>query len=271
MAALDATTAVQPDSAASTAASSTNARTAAAAPPPQLPLRETYPSDRLVESVGVVLVRLGSGSARQLWVQQPRGSPPPNPNPPNSTAAAPPSPRVTGAAINPAGLRLLPQGYCNVGESREAAALRVVRERCSLPGGEQGICCTLLPLDLRSLKPPVGGLGRGGGANMGSKVAGPPAAAGAPRAYRGVCEPFLVDLLRRPAGGGGGGHGLLGIVWWFVAIVDEDSLPPAERYAKTTMPAFCDFDKALDKATSEADRKVVAAALTLVNQKYPQE
>ncbi|KAF9768892.1 hypothetical protein IL306_013739 [Fusarium sp. DS 682] len=129
---------------------------------------------------------------------------------------------------------LLPKGRRNLHESRQATALRETTE-------ETGIPCRLLPINM---------LSRVCRSETGSKHVPDEA-----RFFRGACEPILMQARRV-------GQGEMKLIWWFVAVVDEDK--PVGQHEDEFDLEFLSYDAALEKLTFKDDRELVGRAIELV-------
>ncbi|CAJ2503629.1 Uu.00g110230.m01.CDS01 [Anthostomella pinea] len=127
---------------------------------------------------------------------------------------------------------LLPKGRRNCNETRQAAAIREVRE-------ETGYGIHLRPVTLATRAP----LQREA-ANV----------ADVPRTYDGLTEPFILDV--RDLGQGKG----VKLVWWFVAEVDG-MVGEGEAQFEAQ---FVRYDEAVQRLTFQKDREVLARAIQVV-------
>lgn len=133
---------------------------------------------------------------------------------------------------------LLAKGRRNVGESRQTAALREVRE-------ETGYKCTLMPVTLSSQAPPAI-----------ETVYYPDEH----RLHHGACEPFMVTF-RYLADGTN-----VKMIWWFMAAIEEDT-PQGSGEGQFEARLF-DFEEALSRLTYESDRNVVREAIKIFEKTY---
>lgn len=148
---------------------------------------------------------------------------------------------------------LLPKGRRNCRETRQAAAVREVRE-------ESGYACRLRPVTMPTRAPSV--LEAADVKDL-------------PRIYRDLTEPFMLEVRDLGQGEGEG----VKLVWWFVAEVlrpgdssgsgedggDENGADyepgvPEVHFA----PAFFDCEAALERLTFQKDREVLRRAMDLV-------
>lgn len=147
---------------------------------------------------------------------------------------------------------LLPKGRRNCRETRQAAAVREVRE-------ESGYACRLRPVTMPTRAPSV------------LEAADVQDLA---RTYRDLTEPFMLEVRDLGPGEGEG----VKLVWWFVAEVlrpgeggggglenggggvDYEPGVPEVHFA----PAFFDCEAALQKLTFQKDREVLRRAMELV-------
>ncbi|KAK8098727.1 uncharacterized protein PG998_011968 [Apiospora kogelbergensis] len=136
---------------------------------------------------------------------------------------------------------LLPKGRRNCRETRQAAAVREVRE-------ESGYACRLRPVTMPTRAP--SDLEAADVQDL-------------PRTYADLTEPFMLEVRDLGQGAGEG----VKLVWWFVAEVlrgggygDDAPGVPEAHFA----PAFFDCDVALKKLTFQKDRDVLRRAMDLV-------
>jgi 8-oxo-dGTP pyrophosphatase MutT (NUDIX family) len=132
---------------------------------------------------------------------------------------------------------VLAKGRKNYGEERKDAAIREVME-------ETGFRCKLFPC------------------TMPTRATPPDAPADFPdrrRIYENLTEAFSYTVIEmsRPK--------RTKFIYWYIAVLDEqegaDKLPGEERYK----PEFLDCRKALETLTYETDRRVLAKAMTVVD------
>ncbi|KAK8074341.1 NUDIX domain-containing protein [Apiospora phragmitis] len=150
---------------------------------------------------------------------------------------------------------LLPKGRRNCCETRQAAAVREVRE-------ESGYACRLRPVTMPTRAPSV------------LEAADVKDFA---RTYPGLTEPFMLEVRDLGQGEGEG----VKLVWWFVAEVlrpgsvgggagdgdgdgDEEEFLGHGEPEVHFEPAFFDCDAALKKLTFQKDREVLRRAMDLV-------
>ncbi|UKZ82701.1 hypothetical protein TrVFT333_010496 [Trichoderma virens FT-333] len=130
---------------------------------------------------------------------------------------------------------VLPKGRRNLGESRQATAIRETTE-------ETGVPCYLLPVDLVSRVCPA------------IETEDVP---DEPRLFKGACEPIALQQRRI-------GDGEVKLIWWFVAAVNEGE--PLGRHEEHNFEVeFYSYDEVLRKLTFEDDRELVNRAVHLVN------
>ncbi|KAK3186363.1 hypothetical protein K4F52_004901 [Lecanicillium sp. MT-2017a] len=165
---------------------------------------QMYTADKYVESAGTVLFRL---STRQICILR----------------------------IRQSNEYVLPKGRCNLGESRQATAIRETIE-------ETGIPCSLLPIDLLSRACPT----------METTPAPDEA-----RLYRGVCEPIAMQSRRI-------GSGEMKLIWWFVAAVKEGQ-PILEHEPETFEVEFHSYEEAITRLTFKDSRELVTTAIEVLN------
>jgi 8-oxo-dGTP pyrophosphatase MutT (NUDIX family) len=166
---------------------------------------EQYFSDALVESAGAVLFRL---STKQICL-------------------------VRLLVRNE---YLLAKGRRNLGETRQAAALREVVE-------ETGYSCRILPVDMVTRNPPA------------IETESMP---DEPRLHTNVCEPFALQL-RRIA------EGNVKLIWWYIAAVNEDEEFKVETQEKDKFAVeFYGYAEAVQKLTFQMDREMVQKAIDIV-------
>ncbi|EWG44930.1 hypothetical protein FVEG_05892 [Fusarium verticillioides 7600] len=132
---------------------------------------------------------------------------------------------------------LLPKGRRNLHESRQATAIRETTE-------ETGIPCRLLPLNMLSRVCPP---------DAGSEDVSDEA-----RFFEGACEPILVQARRWV----GQREREMKLIWWFVAVVDEER--PAGPHEDKFGVEFLSYDAALERLTFKDDRDLVGRAIDLV-------
>ncbi|KAH7248572.1 uncharacterized protein BKA55DRAFT_676210 [Fusarium redolens] len=127
---------------------------------------------------------------------------------------------------------ILPKGRRDVNESRWYTAIRETTE-------ETGICCRLLPINMKSRACPSG------------ETDVPDVA----RVFKGVCEPTSVQMRRI-------GEGEMKLIWWYVAAVNENE--PVGRCEDEFEVEWCGYEGVLEKLTFQNDRELVAKAIELV-------
>ncbi|KAI1080136.1 NUDIX domain-containing protein [Whalleya microplaca] len=127
---------------------------------------------------------------------------------------------------------LLPKGRRNCNESRKTAAIREVRE-------ESGYAVRLCPVTMVTRAP--------------SELEEPDIK-DIPRTYRGLTEPFIVDV--RDLGEGKGAK----LVWWFIAelvgIVGEGESQFEAHFIR--------YDEAIEKLTYKKDREILEKAVEVI-------
>ncbi|KAL6876101.1 NUDIX hydrolase domain-like protein [Trichoderma longibrachiatum] len=133
---------------------------------------------------------------------------------------------------------VLPKGRRNIGESRQAAAIRETIE-------ETGIPCYLLPVDLVSRLTPTVPKGH---------------LPDEPRLYKGACEPIAMQQRRLGSGG-------VKLIWWFVAAVSEEE-PLRQHEADLFEVEFYSYDEAVQRLTYKDNRDLVERAIERVQAKY---
>jgi 8-oxo-dGTP pyrophosphatase MutT (NUDIX family) len=135
---------------------------------------------------------------------------------------------------------LLPKGRKDRGEGVPATAVRETFE-------ETGYPCRLLDLDLVTRAPAAGSQ---------TKDAAAP--------IRASEEPFLLTLRRTEAGG-------VKFIWWFATVrTAEDKLEGTQTAVESFESSFFPVDEALHLATFQTDRDVIARAVELVRETYPE-
>lgn len=162
-----------------------------------------YLADSFVESAGTVLFRL---STREICILH----------------------------LHQRGEYVLPKGRLNLGESRQATALRETTE-------ETGVPCRLLPVNLVSRLCPANETGH---------------LPDEPRHFKGVCEPIAMQTRRI-------GEGEVKLIWWFVAAVNEDE-PVGEHERDQFEVEFHGYEAAQEKLTFRDDCDLVVEAIDLV-------
>ena len=136
---------------------------------------------------------------------------------------------------------LLPKGRKDRGEDVTATAVRETFE-------ETGYPCRQLPLDLITRAPEAGAQ---------TKAAAVP--------VPGSGEPFMLTLRRTE-------EGEVKFIWWFATVrTGEDKVDGTQTAVESFESAFFDVEKALQVATFQADREVIAKAVELVRATYPDE
>ena len=83
------------------------------------------------------------------------------------------------------------------------------------------------------------------------------------RFYTGICEPFDLQVRRL-------GEGQIKLIWWFVAVVDEE-VPPTKSEGpdkKRYAVEFRSYTDVLDKLTFKMDCEMVGKAIQLVQNTY---
>jgi len=131
----------------------------------------------------------------------------------------------------------LPKGRRNIDETRQAAALREVKE-------ETGHSCSLLPVDMETRAPPAIEVQQSG-----DEV----------RKHKLVCEPFMVTLRHLDEQN-------LKLIWWYLASMDEE-FARGEGESQFSTELF-DFDEARNRLTFVEDREVVDRAIKIFTDTY---
>ena len=128
---------------------------------------------------------------------------------------------------------LLPKGRRNIGESRQAAAIREAQE-------ETGYVCGLLPVRMSTWSP---------------SPSDPADAVPGIKTHDGLREPFAVTVRQLD-------QGIAKFIWWYVAVIDED-VPnkPCEPDFDVELVAF---DQAVERLSFENDREIMRKALHIV-------
>ena len=136
---------------------------------------------------------------------------------------------------------VLAKGRRNIGESRQKAALREVKE-------ETGYCCRPLPITMNSRAPPA----------IETEPFGDVL-----RCYTDVTEPFILQIRHLETAGD------VKLIWWFIAAVDEDSAPDTERLGEEQFDVeFYGYEAAVEKLTFHFDREMVKLAIAAVQAVY---
>jgi 8-oxo-dGTP pyrophosphatase MutT (NUDIX family) len=130
---------------------------------------------------------------------------------------------------------LLPKGRRNLNETRQAAAVREVRE-------ESGYSCQLRPVTMPTRAP--------------SDLEAADVQ-DTPRTYDGLTEPFMLEV--RDLGEGNG----VKLVWWFVAELERYGATPGAPEIHFA-PEFFECEYAMKKLTFQKDRDVLRRAIDLV-------
>ncbi|KAL9110332.1 MAG: hypothetical protein Q9227_005063 [Pyrenula ochraceoflavens] len=156
-----------------------------------------------------------------------------------------PSPPLSKACLihhSPKNEWLLAKGRRNLHESRSQAALREVRE-------ETGHNCRLLPITLSTRAP-----GPEEPANVEDQA----------RKYERVREPFMLTVRKL---NGEGSEGLK-LIWWFLAVVEEEEGEENEKKKGKGEGEFrAEFFKcaeAVERLSFKDDRRVLRRAMELV-------
>lgn len=126
----------------------------------------------------------------------------------------------------------LAKGRRNLKEPRAQAALRETME-------ETGLACKLLPIKLHSRCPP--------------EIEDPRGTVDGVRTYDNVIEPFLMTLRDL-------GPGQVKVIWWYVAIVEQDQ-PANLRPEPGLTPKAVKLHEAVDALKYECDREIMRAAI----------
>ncbi|KAH9958136.1 hypothetical protein BC827DRAFT_1221280 [Russula dissimulans] len=135
---------------------------------------------------------------------------------------------------------VLPKGHKDRGEDVIQAALRETYE-------ESGYPCQLLPLNVTTLAPAAG-----------QQTPARPALA--PRCE----EPFMLTLRRYKDTN-------VKLISWFVTVrTGVDKVNGTQMATESFESAFLGVDEALERATFQTDREVIAAAVELVRATYPE-
>ena len=135
---------------------------------------------------------------------------------------------------------LLPKGRKDRGEDVTTTAVRETFE-------ETGYPCRPLPLDLITRAPEAGAQ---------TKDTAVP--------VPGSGEPFMLTL-RHTEGG------VVKFIWWYAAVrTGEEKVEGTQTAVENFESAFFDVDEALEVATFQADREVIAKAVELVRGSYPE-
>ncbi|KAK4064161.1 uncharacterized protein Triagg1_9140 [Trichoderma aggressivum f. europaeum] len=132
----------------------------------------------------------------------------------------------------------LAKGRRNCGESRRETALREVTE-------ETGFACRLLPVNMHTRAPPA----------IETEQLDDLA-----RFYTNICEPFTLQIRRFK-------HNNVKLIWWFVAVVDED-VSPKETMEDRCVVEFYSYTEVLNKLTFQMDRDMVKKAIKIVENTY---
>jgi len=135
---------------------------------------------------------------------------------------------------------VLPKGHKDRGEDVIQAAVRETYE-------ESGYPCQLLPLNVTTLAPAAG-----------QQTPAPPALV--PRCE----EPFMFTLRRYK-------DTSVKLISWFVTVrTGADKVNGTQMATENFESAFFGVDEALERATFQTDREVIAAAVELVRATYPE-
>ena len=136
---------------------------------------------------------------------------------------------------------LLAKGRRNMGETRQQAALREVRE-------ETGYPCRILPVTMSCRAPPV--------------VESEPSPDVA-RVYENSTEPFSLQIRQM------GPEGNVKLIWWFVAAVDETNGCSEERPGEEQFEVgFYGYQEAVARLTFQGDKDLVEQAIAMVQATY---
>ena len=136
---------------------------------------------------------------------------------------------------------ILAKGRRNVGESRREAALREVRE-------ETGYSCRLLPVTMASRAPPA----------VETEPYGDVL-----RTHPYVTEPLSLQIRHLDPGGD------VKLIWWFIAAVDEDTVPNEDRPGEEKFNVeFYSYEEVVKKLTFKMDRDMVQRAIDTVKATY---
>ncbi|KAI1826588.1 hypothetical protein F4861DRAFT_66849 [Xylaria intraflava] len=130
---------------------------------------------------------------------------------------------------------VLAKGRRNCGETRQETAVREVTE-------ETGYACRLLPLNMYTRAPPA------------VETEQLPDEA---RFYTNICEPFTLQVRRF-------GENQIKLIWWFVAVVDEEAPSQGPWESETYDVGFYSYTDVFDKLTFRMDREMVEKAIKLV-------
>lgn len=80
------------------------------------------------------------------------------------------------------------------------------------------------------------------------------------RVYTGICEPFTLQIRRL-------GEGDVKIIWWYVAVIDEEKAMDTEVQEKEKYGVeFHSYEEVLGKLTFQMDRDMVAKAIEIVTE-----
>ncbi|KAK8068626.1 NUDIX domain [Apiospora saccharicola] len=218
---------------------------------------KVYPGEMFVESCGAILFDL---SASRSSASASSDSDSPAADPTTDAAADTAEATTTSETSSSSGNKvcllhymaedqwLLPKGRRNCRETRQAAAVREVRE-------ESGYACRLRPVTMPTRAPSV------------LEAADVEDFA---RTYRDLTEPFMLEVRDLGQGEGKG----VKLVWWFVAEVlrpgdsvsggeDGDEYEPGVPEVHFA-PEFFDCEVALNRLTFQKDRDVLRRAMELV-------
>jgi 8-oxo-dGTP pyrophosphatase MutT (NUDIX family) len=131
---------------------------------------------------------------------------------------------------------LLAKGRRNLGETRQAAALREVVE-------ETGYSCRILPVNMVTRNPSA------------IETENIP---DEPRLHTNACEPFALQV-RHIA------EGNIKLIWWYIAALNEDEEFKAETQEKDKFAVeFYDYGEAVQKLTFQMDRAMLQKAIDIV-------
>ncbi|KAK8023532.1 NUDIX domain [Apiospora rasikravindrae] len=203
---------------------------------------KVYPAEMFVESCGAILFDLsGSASSASASSDSDSGDPTTTITTTETTNA---DKKVCLLHYMAKDQWLLPKGRRNCRETRQAAAVREVRE-------ESGYACRLRPVTMPTRAPSV------------LEAADVKDFA---RTYPDLTEPFMLEVRDLGQGEGEG----VKLVWWFVAEVLRPGMGGREDYEPGVpeihfAPAFFDCEAALKKLTFQKDREVLRRAMDLVD------
>ena len=136
---------------------------------------------------------------------------------------------------------LLPKGRRNMGETRQQAALREVRE-------ETGYRCRILPVSMSCRAPPAVELEH---------------SPDVVRVYANSTEPFSLQIRQL------GAEGNVKLIWWFVAAVEEFEESGEEHPGEEQFEVgFYRYQEAVAKLTFQGDKDLVEQAIAMVQATY---